>query len=119
MKYILFFIATLLFSDTSFISPQEYAAQIYKNPRGIGCHHCHGERGEGKLVAKYKHKGQKKEFRGPAINKIELQVLSSSLKKRIKGMPHYYLTHKEVEAIYLHIHMDEELQQDGLEIDEE
>ena len=107
MKYILLFISTLLFGDTSFISPKEYAAQIYKNPRGIGCHHCHGERGEGKLVAKYKHKGVEKRFEGPPIDTIELQVLSSSLKKRIRGMPQYYLTHREVEAIYLHMHDDE------------
>ena len=109
MKYILFFISTLLLGETNFISPQEYAAQIYKNPRGIGCHHCHGEKGEGKLVAKYKHKGEEKRFEGPSIDNIELQVLSSSLKKRIGGMPQYYLTHKEVEAIYLHMHGDENI----------
>jgi len=108
MKYILLLLfSSSLFAETSFITEREYAAQLYKNPRGIGCHHCHGEQGEGKLVAKYMHKGEKKTFEGPVINTIELQILSRSLNERIKGMPRYYLTQKEIEAIYLHLHPQE------------
>ena len=27
---------------------------LYKNPRGVGCDKCHGEKGEGSLIVKYK-----------------------------------------------------------------
>ncbi|MDQ7068558.1 MAG: hypothetical protein Q9M40_11590 [Sulfurimonas sp.] len=62
MKTVLFLLSPLyLFAIASFISPTEYAAQLYKNPRGIGCHKCHGENGEGKLIANYKHKRKTQE----------------------------------------------------------
>jgi len=78
----------------------EYASQLYKNPRGIGCHHCHGEKGEGKLIAKYVDKKEKKNFEGPEINKLDFKSFYLSLKKRKDGMPRYFLTQKEIEALY-------------------
>jgi len=109
MKKILLSILPLyLMSDTSFITPMEYASQLYKNPRGIGCHHCHGEKGEGKLVASYIHKGKKRVFRGSDINDLDLNTLYKSLNSSVKGMPRYYLTQKEIEAIYLFLHSDTE-----------
>lgn len=108
MKYIILILIPLfVMAETSFISAKEYSAQLYKNPRGIGCHHCHGEKGEGKLVAKYIHKKEKKSFEGPSINKMEFQIFYRSLNERKKGMPRYYLTTKEIEALYLHIQIDE------------
>ena len=96
-----------LFGASSFITPTEYASQLYKNPRGIGCNHCHGEDGEGKLIAKYKHKGVQKEFRGPKINLISYSEFYKALNKRKNGMPRYFLTDKEIEALYLHLHNNE------------
>jgi mono/diheme cytochrome c family protein len=108
MKYILFFLLpTYLFSAGSFITPAEYAAQLYKNPRGIGCHNCHGANGEGKLIVRYKHKGEEKSFRGPKINSIKYADFYKALKKRKNGMPRYFLTDSEVKALYLHLHQDE------------
>jgi len=104
MKYILLFTLSLsLFADTTFITPLEYASQLYKNPRGIGCQHCHGDKGEGKLIAKYIHKGKHKEFRAPAINSLDLQTFFIQLNKRKKGMPRYFLTQKEIKALYFYI----------------
>ncbi len=109
IKQLFFFTFSLtLFATSSFITPTEYAAQLYKNPRGIGCHQCHGENGEGKLIAKYKHKGIEKSFRGPKINSIEYSDFFKALNKRKRGMPRYFLTTKEIEALYLHLHKDEE-----------
>jgi len=108
MKYILFLLSPIyLYAISSFITPTEYAAQLYKNPRGIGCHHCHGENGEGKLIAKYKHKGIEKNFRGPKIKSIEYAEFYKALNKRKNGMPRYFLTEKEIQALYLHLHKDE------------
>jgi len=108
MKYLLFLLLPLyLYGTSSFITPIEYAAQLYKNPRGIGCNNCHGENGEGKLIAKYKHKGVEKSFRGPAINSIKYSAFYKALNKRKNGMPRYFLTDKEIQALFLHLHQNE------------
>lgn len=107
MKYIiLIFLPLYLMSDATFISPMEYASQLYKNPRGIGCQHCHGDNGEGKLVATYIHKKEKKEFRGPAINGMGYNEFYIALDKRKRGMPRYFLTKKEVQALYLYLNKE-------------
>ena len=108
MKYLLFLLSPLyLYATSSFITPIEYAAQLYKDPRGIGCNNCHGENGEGKLIAKYKHKGKEKSFRGPVINSIDYSAFYKALNRRKNGMPRYFLTDKEIEALYLHLHQNE------------
>jgi len=104
MKYIfLFSVASMLCAKTSFISPMEYASQLYKNPRGIGCHKCHGQSGEGKLVASYTHKKVKKNFEGPIINTMDFESFYKALNVRKLGMPRYYLTRKEIQALYLYL----------------
>ena len=104
MQYILFlFMACTLWAQPSFITQMEYASQLYKNPRGIGCHHCHGENGEGRVVAKYIHKKQEKSFSGPAINSLEFEAFFQALNKRKKGMPRYFLTDKEVKSLYFYL----------------
>ena len=108
IKHIFFLLIPFyLFATSSFITPSEYAAQLYKNPRGIGCHHCHGNNGEGKLIARYKHKGIEKSFRGPKIDDIVYKEFYKALNRRKRGMPRYFLTDKEIEALYLHLHKDE------------
>ncbi len=94
----------LLSAQTSFITPMEYAAQLYKNPRGIGCQHCHGEKGEGKVIARYVHEGEKRIFEGPPIDRLDFKSFSDQLSQRKKGMPRYFLTNEEVEALYLFVY---------------
>ena len=107
MKYILLLSLSLsLFAESTFISPLEYASQLYKNPRGIGCQHCHGDNGKGKLIAKYMHKNEKKEFSGPQINKMDYKSFYKALNKRKRGMPRYYLTRKEIQALFLFLHQE-------------
>ncbi len=104
MKYILFFTLPLLLgASSSFITDMEYASQLYKNPRGIGCQHCHGNNGEGKLIANYIHKKEKKSFSGPVINKMSFAAFHQALNDRKRGMPRYFLTKKEVQALYLYL----------------
>ena len=108
MKYILFLmIPLLLFSSSTFITQSEYAAQLYKNPRGISCALCHGKNGEGKLIAKYVHKKKEKSFVGPAINNIKYSQFYKALTSRKRGMPRYYLTAKEIEALYFYLHRND------------
>ena len=107
MKYIiLIFMSIYLMADTTFITPIEYASQLYKNPRGIGCHHCHGENGEGRLVAEYMHKKVKKEFRGPAIKGVSFKKFFNAMNERKTGMPRYFLTKKEIQALYMYLNQE-------------
>jgi hypothetical protein len=108
MRYILFLtLPLLLCAKTTFITQEEYAAQLYKNPRGIGCQHCHGIKGEGKTVAKYMHKGVEKSFRGSEINHLDYTTFYNALSKRIDSMPRYFLTSKEVSALYFYLNEEE------------
>ncbi len=108
MKYLLFLLLPMVvFATSSFITETEYASQLYKNPRGIACGRCHGDHGEGKLIANYVHKNRKKSFVGPRINNVQYRKFYKALHERKKGMPRYYLTPKEVEALYFYLHKDD------------
>jgi cytochrome c553 len=96
-----------LYGQSNFITKQEYAAQLYKNPRGIGCGLCHGEHGEGKVIANYVHKKKKRSFVGPQINNVAFREFYKALTKSKKGMPRYYLTQGEIEALYFYLHQDD------------
>ncbi|MBN2815928.1 MAG: cytochrome c [Campylobacterales bacterium] len=110
MKQILILLTpVLLMSGGSFITQKEYAAQLYKNPRGIGCQLCHGEKGEGRVIANYVHKKKEKSFVGPAINNLDFQTFYKALNVRKNAMPRYFLTDEEIEALYLHIHQNESI----------
>lgn len=97
---------SLLSADESFITPQEYAAQLYHSPRGIGCHLCHGEKGEGRIIAHYKENGEKREFSAPGINQLSFDEFDRALTRRHKGMPRYYLTAGERKVLYHYLHPD-------------
>lgn len=100
---LIFLLGLSLFATESFITQEEYARQLYYNPRGIGCDRCHGERGEGKLVAEYAHKGKNKAFRGPAIHSLDFDSFSKALQRRKSGMPRYFLTDSEIKALYFYL----------------
>ena len=98
--------------DNSFITKKEYGAMLYKNPRGIGCDKCHGSVGQGKLIAKYKHKDKKsnklteKSLIAPAINHLSLNDFKKILMKkrnRSLSMPTYFLTEDELTSIHFYI----------------
>lgn len=104
MRYLYFLLLPItIFADASFITPMEYASQLYKNPRGIGCFKCHGEYGEGKVIANYIHKKQQKSFSAPAINMLDYNYFREALNKRLTGMPRYFLTEKEIRSLYFYL----------------
>jgi len=108
MRYIFFsfLLGCSLFATSSFITPLEYASQLYKNPRDIGSGNCHGKHGDGTIIAKYHHKDKPREFVGPAINQVPYEKFQKTLQKRVKGMPRYYLTEGEIRSLYLYLHQE-------------
>ena len=113
MKYIffLFTFSIMLFASGSFITEAEYAAELYKNPRGIGCGECHGAHGEGKVIAEYIHKNKQRKFIGPAINHLSYRDFFQALNSRKRGMPHYYLTDQEIKALYFFLHHKQKVEE--------
>lgn len=104
--FLLFLTVSLSYGE-SFITKEEYAAGLYHNPRGVGCQACHGELGEGKMIAQYKDNGEKKVFGGPAIRKLAFKDFYEKLNSRILGMPRYYLTDTEIQTLYYYLHREE------------
>jgi hypothetical protein len=101
------FIGMHVYGAATFITKEEYAANLYHNPRGIGCQQCHGESGEGRQIAQYKHKGEKKVFEGKPINKIPFSLFYHAVNSKIVGMPRYYLTDTEIQTLYYYLHREE------------
>lgn len=108
-RYLLFLLPVFIFAKSSFITPIEYASSLYVYPRGIGCNKCHGEHGEGKLVASYIHKKEKKSFMGPKINNMQYKDFYYALNERKNGMPRYFLTKKEIDALYFFLNKQTKL----------
>ena len=104
---ILLFCVTIFGAD--FITKTEYAKMLYLNPRGIGCDKCHGAKGEGSLISKYKHFDKKTnktvddELRAPKINDIDFESFKAALTKPKGVMPSYFLTDEETTILYEYI----------------
>ena len=105
--WILFFCVAIFGAD--FITKTEYAKMLYLNPRGIGCDKCHGAKGEGSLISKYKHFDKKAnktvddELRAPKINDIDFESFKAALTKPKGVMPSYFLTDEETTILYEYI----------------
>lgn len=105
-KLILILIFTnLIFSEDSFLTAYEYGGMLYENPRGIGCNRCHGDRGEGMSIAKYRDKKKDKELSAPQINNLSYNLFSLAFNKIKKSdiMPKYFLTRKEIQTLFLYL----------------
>lgn len=101
--FIFFLLNSALKADESFLSNGEYAKMLYKNPRGIGCHKCHGENGEGKVISSYVSGKNKISLVGPRINNLSMSEFKKALKKGKRLMPEYFLTDLEKAHLYNYI----------------
>ncbi len=90
-------------SSDSFLSNDEYAKMLYKNPRGVGCHKCHGERGEGKEISFFMKDNKKISLMGPRINNLTQKQFIKALKSAKRLMPEYFLTKEEKAYLYYYI----------------
>jgi len=93
----------ILCANEDFISTYEYGSMLYQNPRGVSCAKCHGESGEGRLIATYQTKEGKVAIVGVDLRNKSLQELISSINRYHPIMPTYSLTNQEVAAIYRYI----------------
>ncbi len=108
MKRVLLYMVTLMVAVQmqaagNFITKSEYAKLLYRNPRGIGCDTCHGEHGEGKVIARYREKGVLKELRAPRIDNLSPSAFHDALTHGGRLMPEYYLTDMEIAYLYYYI----------------
>jgi len=99
-----------------FISEFEYGQMLYQNPRGVSCVPCHGDNGEGAIIARYGSKKEPKVLRGPDIRQVTEKDLRKALEKGPGVMPRYFLTDEEIRALFTYI---KEAQRRALEEPEE
>jgi mono/diheme cytochrome c family protein len=103
-----FFISLLLFlsalrAESSFITKDEYAKMLYNAPRGISCAKCHGDVGEGKIVAAFVDKGRPKTLQTAPIYHLDYTRFEKGVKNSRSIMPKYYLTDSEIAALYYYL----------------
>lgn len=104
LRIALFVLLCAAYAEESFITQFEYGKMLYENPRGIGCHHCHGSEGQGQEVARYQtKKGTFLVLKGGVINNLSLEDFKRSLQSGNRVMPRYYLTDDEINAIHLYL----------------
>lgn len=104
MKKLIYLIPFLLGAGEDFISDFEYGQMLYQNPRGISCAACHGEYGEGKEIVSYSNEDNETiTIRGVDIRESTLPQIEAVVARNHPVMPKYYLTIKEVEAIYRYL----------------
>ena len=101
--FLILIVCQPFWASESFLSNDEYAKMLYKNPRGIGCNRCHGDKGEGKVIASYSVNGRKKFIKAPAINHLSMRVFQKALRKNSRLMPEYFLTDKEKAYLYFYL----------------
>lgn len=97
-------IASLMGEQKQAMDENEYGKNLYENPRGIACNKCHGDKGQGGIIAKYKHKGIEKSLVAPRINNIDFSTFSQALHRQKGVMPMYYLTDEEIKAMYIYLY---------------
>lgn len=109
MKFNIIFLIALILGANDFITEIEYGKMLYKNPRGIGCNKCHGEKGEGMVIAKFQdyNKSSKTYYdanlTGPAINTLSLQDFTNAIIEPKDIMPTYFLTKDEIITLYKYL----------------
>jgi hypothetical protein len=106
--FIILLFSYSLYAEDSFITNDEYAKLLYKNPRGIGCNKCHGEKGEGMVISSFEKAGSLYTLRGPQINNISIKRFKKALKKAKGLMPEYFLTDMEKAYLYYYLTIQNE-----------
>ncbi len=106
-KLFCLFIVSLILRGEDFISQLEYGQMLYQDPRGVSCVPCHGEKGEGGELATYAKKVGKKRvvvnLNAPNIQNSSFEKFKEAILKGKGVMPKYFLTTKEIKAIYKYI----------------
>ena len=99
----LFVMLSSVWAKESFITKDEYAKMLYNAPRGISCAHCHGDVGEGKIIAAYVEKGRPQTLQTAPIYHLDYSRFEKGVKSSRSIMPKYYLTDKEIAALYYYL----------------
>ena len=77
---------------------------LYQNPRGIGCHKCHGIHGKGLELGRYKEGNETVIIKAPDITNLPYSKFKEAIKsKKNRLMPYYFLTDKEIRTLYYYL----------------
>jgi len=99
-----FLLLPAFLSAEDYISEFEYGQMLYQDPRGVSCVPCHGDHGEGALIAAYRDRdGKERRLAGPDIRRVEFEKFKKVLGSGPGVMPRYFLTDTEAKALYTYI----------------
>jgi hypothetical protein len=88
----------------SFITKEGYARMLYQNPRGIGCHKCHGMNGKGLELGRYRDGNRTIVIKAPDITNLPYEKFKAAIQsKKSRLMPYYFLTEKEIRILYYYL----------------
>ncbi|MRI83500.1 MAG: cytochrome C oxidase subunit III [Nitratiruptor sp.] len=88
----------------SFITKDEYAQMLYQNPRGIGCHKCHGVDGKGLELGRYRDGNRTIVIKAPDITGLSFERFKGAIRSnKNRLMPSYFLTDKEIKTLYYYL----------------
>ena len=77
---------------------------LYQNPRGIGCHKCHGIDGKGLVLGRYRDGNKTITIKAPDITNLDYRRFKKGIvSKKNRLMPVYFLTDKEIETLYYYL----------------
>jgi len=108
MKRLLLLFPLFLGANEDFISHDEYGEMLYNNPRGVSCAECHGKNGESKVIVSFKDNKGTHVIKGSDIRNNSYDSVLASVNTYHAIMPRYYLTKKEVKAIYDYLQKNRE-----------
>ncbi len=102
--FLLVFLTFTLYGSDSFITKDEYAKMLYQSPRGVGCHKCHGLRGKGMVLGRYREGNLTRVIKAPDITRLSFKRFKEALtSSKNRLMPHYFLTDKEIKTLYYYL----------------
>ncbi len=99
---------TFIYAENGgFLTEFEYAQMLYKEPRGISCVRCHGEKGEQVFqidyVAFYKQREYQKEIVVDPIHLLPFEKFRAGVMRSGRFMPTYRLSNFEIKTIYRYL----------------
>ncbi len=105
MRLLLFsFLLVQITLTDDFITKDEYAKMLYHNPRGVGCHKCHGEDGRGLELGRYRDGNRTVILKAPNIKNLSFARFKKALQSsHHRLMPQYFLTKREITMLYYYL----------------
>jgi mono/diheme cytochrome c family protein len=90
--------AVCAFGGEPFITIKEYGKALYNSYDNLSCAACHGEKAEGKILARYERNQKIETIAAPSLKQYSAEDLKKGLAKHGFGPP-FYPSDTELDAL--------------------